>query len=178
MPEYSRKLTVKRASDSNMRHLLIFEGNERVGELRSVEGFFELIDANGEKFRITQRVDGAVVPFSAKVLRNGEIVLKMRDAFFIFAGKLYSFWNAPEGESLVSRHGPRRFITRLDAYNSIEPWSLERAEQRNLKRSRGAKVGEISGYSTVGHTVGLTDRSLDPIAVPLAAISCLFFSGV
>jgi hypothetical protein len=178
MTTYQRELTVKRKTHSDPSRLLIFEGQAKVGELNKVGEIFELIESKGANLRITQKVDGVVHPFSALVVEDSKVVLKMRDAYFAFGGKLYSFCNPPQGETLASRHGQRRFITRLDGYDGLEPWTQNKAEQRNIKRSRGTKVGEICGYSVSGHTVTITDEKLDSIAIPLATISCLFFSGV
>lgn len=127
---------------------------------RQQDGSAILIAKDGERWNLSQRVDGELRPFSMLVetakVEGGtvtKVVLKIRNHLFSHDGKMYMLSNVPEGRKQHhSMNGPR-FISRLDNFPYEDPSEVDSETQNRLRRFRGVPVGEISGLGHTGHRV-------------------------
>ncbi|MGI0079694.1 MAG: hypothetical protein ACRECH_08720 [Nitrososphaerales archaeon] len=142
-----------------------------------------LVANDGAEWKMTQRVDGELRPFSmlvesirgAEIYTTPEIVLKIRSHLFFHNGKMYMLSNVPEGRTQHHAMKGPRFISRLDNFPYEDPSKVDPETQNRLRRFRGVPVGEISGLGQIGHRVRI-EPELEDIGLPLSASAFLLYT--
>jgi len=172
------------------RDAIVYQNESEVGRLLvEGKGLFKLIGNKDQSWRLCNKVDGEVRPFSMIVYVSGtgeylapnspeeEYVLKIKDNLFQHNGSFYSLGGIPEGRPAKARLIGSKNICRLVNFPFSHIDDVDQETKHHIKRYRGIYAGEFFGLGSSGLHVKLEDDLID-IGLPLAASSYLIYSTV
>jgi len=167
---------------------IIYQNESEVGRLLvEGKGLFKLIGIENQSWRLCNKVDGEVRPFSIIVYVSGtaeylapntpeeEYVLKIKDHLFQHKGSFYSLGGIPEGRPAKDHLIGSKTICRLVNFEFSHIDHVDQETKHHLKRFRGIYAGEFFGLGSSGFHVKL-ENDLNDIGLPLAASTYLTYS--
>ena len=166
----------------------VYQNENEVGRLLvEGKGLFKLIGFENQSWRLCNKVDGEVRPFSMIVYVSGtaeylapntpeeEYVLKLKDHLFQHNGSFYSLGGIPEGRPAKDHIIGSKTICRLVNFPFSHIEEVDQETKHHLKKFRGIYVGEFFGLGPTGFHVKL-DNELYEIGLPLAASTYILYS--